>query len=114
LIYNSGFGIGNDAMTLFGYKITRSSWMTQSVSTPGKTSGPATLIDIRPGQRAQLRGFAPGLSAERFAHLQAYGLTPGRWIRVLQHAPVTVIQVEHCEIALEADLARLVEVSIPE
>ena len=66
---------------------------------------PETLADVHPGQGAQLMGFAPGLSQERWAHLQAYGLVPGRFVRVLQHAPVTIVQVEHCEIALEDELA---------
>jgi Fe2+ transport system protein FeoA len=65
----------------------------------------ATLADIPPGDGVELRGFAPGLPQERRAHLQAYGLVPGRFVRVLQHNPVTVVQVEHCEIALEDDLA---------
>jgi Fe2+ transport system protein FeoA len=65
----------------------------------------ATLADIHPGEGAQLMGFAPGLPQELGAHLQAYGLVPGRYVRVLQHTPVTVVQVEHCEIALEDDLA---------
>ena len=68
--------------------------------------GQETLADVLPGQAAQLMGFAPGLPQERWAHLQAYGLVPGRFVRVLQHAPVTVVQVEHCEIALENELAR--------
>ena len=101
-------------MTLFGYKLEHTGWMSHPRSKPVEITGAATLTNVRPGQRAQLRGFAPGMSSERFAHLQAYGLTPGRWIRVVQHAPVTVIQVENCELALEADLARLVEVTVSE
>jgi Fe2+ transport system protein FeoA len=65
----------------------------------------ATLADLHPGEGAQLMGFAPGLPQELWVHLQAYGLVPGRYVRVLQHNPVTVVQVEHCEIALEEDLA---------
>lgn len=64
-----------------------------------------TLADVLPGEAAQLMGFAPGLPQQHWAHLQAYGLVPGRFVRVLQHTPVTVVQVEHCEIALEDDLA---------
>lgn len=64
-----------------------------------------TLLDVLPGERALLMGFSPGLPREHLAHLQAYGLVPGRTVRVLQHAPVTVVEVEHCEIALEAEMA---------
>jgi Fe2+ transport system protein FeoA len=64
-----------------------------------------TLADVHPGEGAHLKGFAPGLAPEHWAHLQAYGLVPGRFVRVVQHTPVTVVQVEHCEIALEDELA---------
>ena len=72
-----------------------------------------TLADVLPGEGAKLLGFAPDLPPERWAHLQAYGLVPGRFVRVLQHAPVTVVQVEHCEIALELDLARQIRIAHP-
>ncbi|MBE0408596.1 MAG: ferrous iron transport protein A [Anaerolineales bacterium] len=64
-----------------------------------------TLKDVPVGCRARVVGFCPGLAAERLAYLQAYGLAPGYWVRVLQHSPVTVIEVEHTELALESELA---------
>ena len=70
-----------------------------------------TLADILPGEGAKLMGFAPGLPPEHWAHLQAYGLVPGRYVRVLQHTPVTIVQVEHCEIALEDELACQIRVA---
>jgi Fe2+ transport system protein FeoA len=59
----------------------------------------------------RVKGFLPGLTAERRAHLQAYGLSPGYWVEVIQHYPVTVVRVEHTELALEAGLACQVQVS---
>lgn len=44
--------------------------------------------------------------------LQAYGLAPGRTVRVLQQVPVTVVQAEHTELALEDQLAAQVRVEI--
>ena len=70
-----------------------------------------TLADVLPGEEARLSGFSPDLPPERSAHLQAYGLVPGRFVRVLQQAPVTVVQIEHCEIALETELAGQVHVA---
>lgn len=64
-----------------------------------------TLADVPTGCRARVVGFCPGLPADRLAYLQAYGLAPGYWVRVLQHNPVTVVQVEHTELALETELA---------
>ena len=69
-----------------------------------------TLADVPPGSCMRVLGFLPGLSANRKAQLQAYGMTPGHCVRVLQHSPVTVVQVEHTELALEGDLARQVRV----
>jgi Fe2+ transport system protein FeoA len=64
-----------------------------------------TLKDVPVGRRARVAGFCAGLTADRLAYLQAYGVAPGYWVRVLQHNPVTVVQVEHTELALESELA---------
>ncbi len=45
--------------------------------------------------------------------LQAYGLAPGRRIRVLQQVPVTVVKADHTELALDSDLAAAVLVELP-
>ena len=50
-------------------------------------------------------GFTSGLSPNCFAHLQAYGLVPGYWVRVIQQSPVLVIQIDYTELALEMELA---------
>lgn len=63
------------------------------------------LTELSPGTRARILGFDDLLSPERRAILQAYGVLPGSEMWVRQHHPVTVIQVEHTELALEADLA---------
>ncbi|GAB4524135.1 MAG: hypothetical protein Fur0018_07410 [Anaerolineales bacterium] len=70
-----------------------------------KTTPPFRLSEVRRGQSATVRGFAPGFPAARQAHLMAYGLTPGAQVRVVQHTPITIVQVEHLEIALERSLA---------
>lgn len=70
-----------------------------------------TLADLTPGRSAQVIGFSPSIPMGQQAHLQAYGITPGRLVHVLQHEPVTVVQVEHLELALEDDLAREVYVA---
>jgi Fe2+ transport system protein FeoA len=71
-----------------------------------------TLADAPPGSQVQVVQFLSGLSGDRQAHLRAYGLAPGRWLHVKQHAPVTVIQIDQTELALEDTLARLVSVSL--
>jgi Fe2+ transport system protein FeoA len=69
-----------------------------------------SLADITPGCRAKIASFSLKISPERRAHLQAYGLIPGRWVLISQHSPVTVVRVEHTELALEAGLAHEVRV----
>ena len=78
---------------------------------PGQESKPQahTLADIAPGGRALVRAF-DGLDDDRREHLQSYGLVPGRPVRVIQHSPVTVVQVEHTHVAFEAHLAGGIEV----
>jgi len=46
------------------------------------------------------------IAPDQKAHLQAYGLAPGREIRVLQQRPVTVVQIEYTELAFEKDIAK--------
>jgi len=69
-----------------------------------------TLAEAQPGRCLRVMGFLPGLSAERRTHLQAYGVIPGHCVRVLQQSPVTVVQIEYTELALENDMARLIQV----
>jgi Fe2+ transport system protein FeoA len=68
------------------------------------------LAGIRPGRQAKILGFSANLPPDRLAHLLAYGLLPGRQVQVLQHTPVTVVQIEHFELALERALAREIRV----
>ncbi len=71
------------------------------------------LTSVLPGREACVAGFSPGISPERKARLQAYGLVTGQVVRVVQHNPVTVVVIEHLELAMETDLARTVLVSVP-
>lgn len=95
-------------MTLFGYTFPGRSQIQPSQQAQTAAN---TLAAVRPGGIAQVEGFHPGLASDRRAHLQAYGLVPGARVRVLQHSPVTVVQIEHLELALERDLAAKVRVA---
>lgn len=70
-----------------------------------------TLLDVPAGYRARVTGFLEGFPAERRASLQAYGLSPDDWVTVLQNSPVTVIQLDNTELALENELAERIRVS---
>ena len=70
-----------------------------------------TLADIKPGERAQVISFETQLPSSRRAHLIAYGLSPGYWVEVIQQSPVTIVQIDHTELALEKELAKDIIVS---
>ena len=76
-----------------------------------RSSAPAqTLAEISPGSFAQVMGFLPGMPIDRQTMLLAYGVAPGYRVRVVCHSPVTVLEVENTELALETELARLIQV----
>lgn len=71
---------------------------------------PLTLAQVRPGCQACVVCFSGCIQPDRRARLQAYGVIPGRLVRVLQRSPVMIIQVEHTELALENELAGAIQV----
>ncbi len=76
-----------------------------------RPGGHRTLADVPPGCKAKVLGFTPFLPPERISHFQAFGLSPGHSVRVLQHSPVTVVQIEHTELALEYELAKEIQIT---
>ena len=71
-----------------------------------------TLADVQVGQRVCVCGFVDGLSSKQRSRLEAYGLVPGHCVRIFQHLPVTIVQIEHMELALENGLARQVHIEV--
>ena len=63
-----------------------------------------TLADVPPGREVQITGYGELNSSQR-QHLQAYGLLPGRRVKVLSQHPVTIVQVEQTELAFERGVA---------
>lgn len=72
---------------------------------------PKTLANVPPGTRVEIKGFRP-LDTSRRQQLQAYGLSPGHAVQVIQHSPVTIIQAGHTELAMETDLAQSILVEV--
>jgi len=70
-----------------------------------------TLADVSPGTNTRIKAWI-GLSTRR-QQLLAYGLSIGSLVRVVQQSPATVVLVEHTELALERDLARMILVEAP-
>lgn len=96
-------------MTIFGFEIhlrpSHAAALHGAPRTHTVSSGQQTLAALLPGCQSRVAGFGPALSPEQRAHLQAYGVIPGHVIQVVQHNPVTVAQIEHTELALEAGVA---------
>lgn len=69
-----------------------------------------TLAGARPGHDVAIVGFAGG-AGDLHERLLAYGLIPGRTLRVLAQKPLTVVRIEHTELALERELAQCVEIA---
>lgn len=66
---------------------------------------PDRLSEAPPGCRVCLAGFAPDGICWR-ERLQAYGVSPGRELEIVQQSPVTVVRVDHVELAFERSVAR--------
>ena len=77
--------------------------------TPEKNSiaqnGQTTLADVPPGCNAKVIRFAPNFPPDRRAYLQSYGLVMDYWVQVVQHSPITIVRLDHLELALENELA---------
>jgi Fe2+ transport system protein FeoA len=104
-------------MTFFGHQLHMSAlpFGRKAAALAQRRTGhlPGTMVDLAsvpPGCCAQVLAYTPQVSSERQAQLSAYGLAPGYRVRVVQHKPVTIVQVEHLELALETELARGVQV----
>jgi len=63
-----------------------------------------TLATVKPGREVLVTGYG-NLSGSQRQHLQAYGLLPGRRVRVIAQRPVTIVQVEETELAFEGGIA---------
>lgn len=67
--------------------------------------GSTRLSDARPGSVMQVVEIDASVSVWH-EQLQAYGLAPGREVKVIQQSPVTVVRVEHVDLAFESNIAR--------
>jgi Fe2+ transport system protein FeoA len=69
-----------------------------------------SLIQGIPGKKVRISGFNPQIDPERRARLQAYGVNVGQIVTIIQHAPVTIVLIEHLELAIESDLAHKIQI----
>ena len=69
------------------------------------------LVDVIPGSKVLVVDFN-GMPFPQQESLHAYGMVQGNWVRVLQQSPVTVVEIENTELALESSLASLIQVDV--
>lgn len=81
-----------------------------AAGSPSSVGQRLVLAHAPVGCMLRILGFAD-LPSTSHEHLQAYGLMPGQVVCVLQHRPVTIVQVDRIELALEAEIARCVLVA---
>jgi Fe2+ transport system protein FeoA len=70
-----------------------------------------TLASFPGGSQVRVTGFGE-LNAQYLQHLQAYGLLPGRTLKILAQHPLTIILAEQTELALETSVALQVFVEL--
>ncbi len=69
--------------------------------------GCISLCQAAPGSEVVIRGY-DGLAVSQRSYLQAYGMLPGRCVRILAQRPVTIIQIEETELAFEPQIAETI------
>jgi Fe2+ transport system protein FeoA len=65
------------------------------------------LADVPLDQRARVVDMR-GLPTAQRDQLHGYGILPGCVLRILQRLPVTVVQIEHAELAIETEIAQAI------
>jgi len=71
-----------------------------------------TLAQAAPGSQATIETLERVPLRQR-EQLLAYGIAPGRVVDVLQIRPVTIVRVEHAELAFETTLSRAIGIASP-
>jgi Fe2+ transport system protein FeoA len=77
----------------------------------GRRTREITLADVPPGSRAHVEALN-GLPTSQHEQLQAYGISTGHWVDVVQQAPVTVVRVGNTDLAFERAIARSIHVTL--
>lgn len=67
------------------------------------------LTQLKPGEEGRV-AYLSSTSQSRLHKLMAFGISPGMTVRVHQHYPTVVMECEHTQLAMEADIARDIQV----
>jgi Fe2+ transport system protein FeoA len=72
--------------------------------------GDLALTAAELGTAVVVTGFGSGIQPSQLEQLFSYGLVEGRVIAVLRQRPVTVVLIDHTELALEPAIAAAIRV----
>lgn len=89
---------------MLNINLFRSPSQVNPAAVNARNARPRTLRQVKAGTLVTISGFGK-ISATHKQHLQAYGLFPGRAVRVLAQSPVTIVLVEQTELAFETEIA---------
>lgn len=67
--------------------------------------GGSLLSKVKPGRDVRVVEIGEGASIWH-ERLQAYGIAPGCVVHVVQQSPVTVVRVDHVDLAFESAIAK--------
>ena len=67
------------------------------------------ITQLKPGEEGRV-AYLSSTSQSRLHKLMAFGISPGMTVRVHQHYPTVVMECEHTQLAMEADIARDIQV----
>jgi Fe2+ transport system protein FeoA len=103
---------GSSLVRLFRPLWRRRRWARKGArwrSPPG--AGGWHLDQVEPGEKALVAGLN-ALPPERRRRLEGLGLSCGQTVEVLAQSPVTIVRLGHAQLALAAELSRLIAVDI--
>jgi len=111
---NCGYTMLAPRSTLLAHKLAR--WLDglRPASARARRSDSIqarTLQDAPVGAEVRVVSI-DALAPEHYDWLQSYGVRPGHYVRVLQHRPLTIVQVEQTELAVEAEIASAVLIDV--
>lgn len=71
----------------------------------------APLTEVKKGQSARVLSLN-GLPLSRQRYLSAFGIIPGAEVMIRQQKPVTIIEIDRTELALENELAEKIRAAV--
>lgn len=69
------------------------------------------LNNIKKGELTFVHSISKKMPPQKQAYLQARGIRPGKYIRVLQKKPTVIVEIDQMCVAIEDDFAKMIYVN---